>query len=58
VVTADGSVDAANRAGLERLATDSDGSIRRELQAAASGAASEMAVDPIDGGERFLCERE
>lgn len=56
VITADGSIDAANQAGLEHLAGDGGDALRESLTAAPTGEASDLAVEPIAGTERFMCE--
>jgi hypothetical protein len=56
VVTGDGSVDAANRAGLERLAGDDGVELRQQLTAVAGGDPGDLRVELIAGAERWLCE--
>lgn len=56
VITADGSVDAANRAGLEQLTGPDGADLRRELEAAAAGNTETVAVERIVGADRYLCE--
>lgn len=58
ILTPDGSIDAANRAGLELLAGDEADEVRAALSAAAAGEpAPEYAIEALDGVERSLCER-
>jgi hypothetical protein len=57
VVTADGAIDAANRAGLERLAGDDGAELRQQLAAVvAGGDPGDLRVELIAGAERWLCE--
>jgi hypothetical protein len=57
VLTADGSVDAANGAALAALHADDSGDLRRALNAAASGTvAGHLRVTKVSGAERFVCE--
>jgi len=57
VVTPEGSMDTANRAGLELLARDDAPVLRKRLAAAARGEpTSDLRIQPIGGGDRFLCE--
>ena len=57
VITGDGSVDAANRAGLAALSGEEGSAIRDQLVAAAAGKGTGLRTETIEGANRYLCER-
>jgi hypothetical protein len=58
IVTAKGTVDAVNRAGLDALANDGAAELRASLESAASGAEQPgLRVEYIASAERWICER-
>jgi len=58
IVTAKGSVDSANSAGLEALSADGATELRANLESAASGASPPgLRAEYVASAERWICER-